>query len=69
MPKADHVILGQKGAMERNVRTAQKVELIIQQLEKDPNLLASLDKTEQKIIDKKRLTIFHVQARNIRHDI
>jgi nucleoside phosphorylase len=50
MPKADHVILGQKGAMERNVRTAQKVELVLKQMEKDPNILSSLDKSEQKII-------------------
>jgi len=50
MPRADHVILGQKGAMERNVRTAQKVELILHQLEKNPSLSSNLDKTEQKLI-------------------
>ena len=50
LPKADHVVLGQKGAMERNVRLAQKVELILDHVKKKPSALNQLEPAERALI-------------------
>jgi nucleoside phosphorylase len=50
LPQADNVIIGQKGAMERTVRTAMKVEKVLEFLEKSPSELAKLTTAQQKVI-------------------
>lgn len=52
LPKADHVVIGQKGAMERNVRSALKVEAVMKYLDANPTAIDALEQSHQKVVNK-----------------
>lgn len=50
LPKADHVIIGQKGAMERQIRLSQKVNAILELAASNPNAVNNLEAAEKALI-------------------
>lgn len=52
IPKADHVLLGQKGAFERTIGSLGKIHAMIEMAEKHPSSLTFLSADHQKLIQK-----------------
>lgn len=50
LPKADHVIIGQKAALEKNLRLYSKVQNLLNLFESNPSLVEGLSPQDQKLI-------------------
>lgn len=52
VPKADHVLIGQKGAFERTIGSLGKIQTIIDLLEQHPSAMGQFTVDQQKLIQK-----------------